>query len=295
MQLAMAVDSIGLDSCSKIILQNQITGAEIVSMREEDFFAAGVFIRKDRRQLLQFIEKKIKQTNKISSSEKAGQYSLLSPSEFGSVDSHPNAQQPRNLSFWEKEGNESDSTCVKCYFQSLIEIFCVKKTISLSKFRKMLKYKFGSSVVVRIKGTHKDISNDFDLLRALDYEGTVCLSLRLKTSELQKVHDVISLHSLPMFLVKANRLLHLNPAAVKQFPNIDLKKFSSVFKKPSSILQNTINGSFLTSISIDSVTVPVQVHVSPFTAPNCYVLTIITLSLASTQDILNHLEQIESA
>ena len=282
MKLAMMADATGLDYSAQIIIENRITGQQIIKLTEEDLIDFGIYSRKERKSLLKWVEDKVALTNSPKTPHSPKKYTQLG-SVFGELSDKVNSKQPRNLMFWEKDGSdESQFACIKCYFESDIQVFTASKEITLEDLTARIKTIFGYSMILISSSTKKEISDDSTLHTILSStKNTICFDLKMKLPEMQNGYDIIYNSCVPMMLVnKSGHLEYLNPAAEMKIPDVAGKKFSATFAKASKKLTFYLNSGFLTTVSIsDGVKYPVHVSVSTCSRPGCYVLTIVILSV----------------
>ena len=143
MKLAMMADAAGLDYSAKVIMENKITGTQVLSLTDEDLIDLGIYSRRERKSLLKWVESKVKESHQSKDSKK---YQQMGTGAFGALNLQINPKQPRNLGFWEKDGNEAEDACIKCYFDSDIQIFTAPKGISIEDLTNKIKLIFGFSI-----------------------------------------------------------------------------------------------------------------------------------------------------
>ena len=287
MKLGMMADSAGFTDSAKVILENKISGAQIINLTEDDLIDIGVYSRRERKALLSWVESK-KQDSSI-----AGIYKPMQ-SEFGAMDLAPNSKNPRNLLFWEKDASEWNSSCVKCYFNSEIQVFTVPRTITVEEFSQRIKTVFGFAMTATDPTSKLDVTSDSQLQSLLNTKNTVCFNLKLKLPEMQSGYDVISSSSVPMVLVNGEgKLEFLNQAASKIFPKIAGERFSVIFNKKSKKLRSMVGSSFLAILPTENgQKTTSHVTVSVYPKPRCYVLTIIVLPMSMILDGMSLVQSI---
>ena|SRR3990167_1680597 len=286
-KLAMMADANGFSYSAQFIMENEISGADIINMNENDLIELGVYSRKERRDLLKWVLESKEKKSKTSK-----HYPFLNGErKFGAFNSNPNLIEPRNMAFWEKsEDSEVNTATVKCYFGEEIKVFTVKHDISVSGFYERIKLNFGYTMTAKHIESDVEITTDQQLAQVLDCTHTVCFKLDLKLREIQNGYDIVCNSCVPMVLVnKDGKLEYLNKAGEKMVPKVAGRKFSSVFGRSSKSLPAFIGAGFLCTIATGDGNLPVLVSVSPYLVSTSkieeFVLTIVLLPINELQNI----------